>query len=123
VLAVTTHYVQTFELAASRYYENEAVKYLRDAGIWKGLDNIKWDVPFPPVCNPKFTFIDLFAGIGGIRIAFQNLGGKCVFSSEQDKHAKQSYETNFGEVQFGDITKIGEERIPEHDILLAGFPC
>ena len=87
------------------------------------LKNIEWDIPFPPVKEPKFTFIDLFAGIGGIRLAFQNLGGKCVFSSEWDKHAHLTYEVNFGEVPFGDITKIDEKEIPEHDILLAGFPC
>ena len=71
----------------------------------------------------KFTFIDLFAGIGGMRIAFQNLGGKCVFSSEWNKYAQQTYEANFGEVPAGDITKIDAGKIPNHDILLGGFPC
>ena len=84
---------------------------------------IKWDIPFPPVIDPKFTFIDLFAGIGGIRLAYQNLGGKCVFTSEWDNFSKKTYEANFGEVPFGDITKINESDIPKHDILLAGFPC
>ena len=84
---------------------------------------IEWDVPFPPVENPDFTFIDLFAGIGGFRIAFQKLGGKCVFSSEWDKFSKKTYEANFGEIPFGDITKIDEKSIPDHDVLLAGFPC
>ena len=73
--------------------------------------------------NPKFKFIDLFAGIGGIRLAYQNLGGKCVFTSEWNNFAKKTYEANFGEVPFGDITKINENIIPEHDVLLAGFPC
>ncbi|WP_321288172.1 DNA (cytosine-5-)-methyltransferase [uncultured Sunxiuqinia sp.] len=82
-----------------------------------------WDIPFPPPKEPKFTFIDLFAGIGGIRMAYQNEGGKCVFSSEYNKFAKVTYEANFGEVPFGDITKIDEKFIPEHDVLLAGFPC
>lgn len=84
---------------------------------------ITWDIPFPPVENPEFKFIDLFAGIGGIRMAYQNLGGKCVFTSEWDFYSKKTYEANFGEVPFGDITKISEELIPDHDILLAGFPC
>ena len=69
------------------------------------------------------TFIDLFAGIGGIRLAYQRNGGKCVFTSEWDKYAKITYELNFGEVPFGDITKIDEHNIPDHDLLLAGFPC
>jgi DNA (cytosine-5)-methyltransferase 1 len=90
------------------------------------------DLPFPPQFKPKFTFIDLFAGIGGFRIGLEGLGGKCVFTSEWDRHAKETYYNNYGEVPFGDITnftKTGEnsdltpERIPEHDILCAGFPC
>jgi len=60
-------------------------------------------IPFPTPQNPSFTFIDLFAGIGGFRIAMQNLGGKCVFSSEIDKYAGQTYEANFGEIPYGDI--------------------
>lgn len=71
----------------------------------------------------KFTFIDLFAGIGGIRIPFDELGGKCVFSSEWDKYAQLTYEANFGETPYGDITKISPVDIPDHDILMAGFPC
>lgn len=71
----------------------------------------------------KFTFIDLFAGIGGFRLAFQNLGGKCVFSSEWDKFAQITYVANFGKVPSGDITKINEQDIPDHDILVGGFPC
>ena len=70
-----------------------------------------------------FKFIDLFAGIGGIRMPFQNLGGKCVFSSEIDKYAAQTYEANYGEKPSGDITQISAETIPDFDILLAGFPC
>ena len=71
----------------------------------------------------KFTFIDLFAGIGGIRRPYQNLGGKCVFSSEIDKFAIKTYEENWGETPSGDITQISEKDIPNFDILLAGFPC
>ena len=70
-----------------------------------------------------FTFIDLFAGIGGIRIPFQELGGKCVFSSEWDNFAQKTYRVNFGETPAGDITKISTADIPDFDILLAGFPC
>jgi DNA (cytosine-5)-methyltransferase 1 len=85
---------------------------------------IDWsDIPFPPVETPKFKFIDLFAGIGGFRIAMQELGGKCVFSSEWDLPAKATYEANFGEVPYGDIRRIDETTIPDHDVLCAGFPC
>lgn len=73
--------------------------------------------------NPAFRFIDLFAGIGGIRIPFQELGGKCVFTSEWDKFAQKTYQVNFGDLPSGDITKIESDDIPEFDILLAGFPC
>src|SRR5262245_23788910 len=74
----------------------------------------------------SITFIDLFAGIGGIRLAFENAGAgstKCVFSSEWDEKAQDTYEENFGERPAGDITKIKAEDIPDHDILTAGFPC
>jgi DNA (cytosine-5)-methyltransferase 1 len=70
-----------------------------------------------------FTFIDLFAGIGGIRLPFQTLGGKCVFTSEWDKFAQKTYLANFGEIPDGDITQIPATSIPDHDILLGGFPC
>lgn len=70
-----------------------------------------------------YTFIDLFAGIGGTRIGFERAGCRCVFSSEWDSHAQKTYETNFGEIPFGDIRQIASEKIPDHDILVAGFPC
>lgn len=73
--------------------------------------------------DDKFTFIDLFAGIGGMRIAFENAGGHCVYSNEWDKYCQQTYFANFGEQPEGDITKVNAESIPDHDILLAGFPC
>jgi DNA (cytosine-5)-methyltransferase 1 len=73
--------------------------------------------------NHNFKFIDLFAGIGGIRLGFEFVGGKCVFSSEWDKFAQDTYEANFGERPYGDITKIDPQTIPNHDILLGGFPC
>ena len=71
----------------------------------------------------KFSFIDLFAGIGGFRIAAERLGGECVFSSEWDKNSQKTYSTNFGDMPSGDITKIDEKTVPDHDILFGGFPC
>lgn len=71
----------------------------------------------------KFKFIDLFSGIGGFRIAMESLGGKCVLSSEIDKHAVETYFSNFNEMPIGDITKINVAEIPDHDVLCAGFPC
>ncbi len=73
--------------------------------------------------DSDFTFIDLFAGIGGIRLAFDSMGGQCVFSSEWDKYCQRTYFENFGEVPHGDITEIDPVNIPDHDILCAGFPC
>lgn len=70
-----------------------------------------------------FTFIDLFAGIGGIRIGFEEAGGECVFTSEWDEPAQKTYQANFKEIPYGDITKILPEEIPHFDMLLAGFPC
>ena len=90
-------------------------------------------VPYPPVRKAKFKFIDLFAGIGGFRLALQSLGGKCVMSSEWDPEAKESYYKNYGEIPFGNIKNFTESRdpnkssitnqIPAHDILAGGFPC
>src|SRR3989338_8824234 len=71
----------------------------------------------------KIKFIDLFAGIGGIRIAFERAGGECVFTSEWDEPCKVMYEANFGEMPYGDITKVAAQDIPDHDILTGGFPC
>ena len=84
---------------------------------------LKPDVPFPAPEKGRFTFIDLFAGIGGIRLGYQAVGGKCVFSSEWDKDAAKTYFSNFGEQPFGDIQKIDPKDIPDFDVLLAGFPC
>jgi len=77
---------------------------------------------FPRTWN-EFKFIDLFAGIGGIRMAFESVGGRCVCSSEWNPAAQDTYEANFGERPLGDITQIPPSEIPDHDILLAGFPC
>lgn len=71
----------------------------------------------------KFTFIDLFAGMGGFRLALEEHGGECVFSSEIDKYARETYQNNFGELPTGDIMEIDAMDIPDHDILCAGFPC
>ncbi|AKA36343.1 DNA (cytosine-5-)-methyltransferase [Flagellimonas lutaonensis] len=131
-MAHLTHYFQNHKNGVSQYYKPTAKRYLAD--LHENLNiieepefqyylPIKWDVPFPPTEDPKFKFIDLFAGVGGIRLAFQNIGGKCVFTSEWDSFAKKTYEANFGEVPFGDITQISEKEIPDHDILLGGFPC
>lgn len=81
--------------------------------------------PLPPV-RPgvgAFKFIDLFAGVGGMRLAFEAAGGRCVFSSEWDKDSQKTYAANFGEIPQGDITQIDAETIPDFDIVLAGFPC
>ena len=84
-----------------------------------------YDVPFPGPENPKFTFIDLFAGMGGFRIAMQAQGGKCIFSSEWNQYAQKTYLANFGDMPFGDITKEKTKSyIPDYfDVLCAGFPC
>ena len=84
---------------------------------------LKPSVPFPPPKNPRFTFIDLFAGIGGFHLAMHEMGGKCVFASEWDKDAQETYKANYGIVPYGDIKKIDEKDIPPHDVLCAGFPC
>lgn len=73
--------------------------------------------------NYRFSFIDLFAGIGGMRLAFEAAGGKCVYSNEWNKYCQQTYFANFGEQPEGDITKVEAADIPNHDILVAGFPC
>ena len=106
---------------------------LSDEQIWMAAESPMeynlfsdfFDVPFPAPEHPRFTFIDLFAGIGGFRIAFQNLGGKCVYSSEFDPKAQESYLANYGEMPFGDITKESTKSyIPkDFDVLCGGFPC
>ncbi|WP_323028429.1 DNA (cytosine-5-)-methyltransferase [Gelidibacter japonicus] len=125
-----THYWQNQRNGNGAYFKTYAKSYLSQELLNEVSDDpdqlylpIKFDVPFPPPIKAKFRFVDLFAGIGGIRMAYQNLGGKCVFSSEWNNFAKKTYEANFGEVPFGDITQISETSIPDHDVLLAGFPC
>lgn len=101
-----------------RLFSNEMSSTITDISF------IPQIIEYPP--NNKwadFTFIDLFAGIGGIRLGFESVGGKCVFSSEFDEDACKTYEANFGERPAGDITKINAADIPDFDILLGGFPC
>ncbi|MCC5945461.1 MAG: DNA cytosine methyltransferase [Bernardetiaceae bacterium] len=109
------------EHGISQQLTEEMLQYL----IFKSQSSPLSVIPFPAPQTPIFSFIDLFAGIGGFRLAFQNLGGKCVFTSEWDKYAQKTYEANFGEVPFGDITKRETKNsIPDNfDILCAGFPC
>ena len=106
-------------------YTEEEILKVADNPFQLDLFSDFYDVPFPAPKKPKFTFIDLFAGIGGFRIAMQKQGGKCVFSSEWNVYAQKTYFANFGEMPFGDITKeTTKSFIPEHfDILCAGFPC
>jgi len=138
--AVITHYLNNIDNGLSKQFKHEAEKAIKDYVTYKkNVDNISLvpedvlqqflfevnDVPFPTPKYYTFKFIDLFAGIGGFRIAMQNLGGKCVFTSEWDKEAQKTYRANFGEVPFGDITKEETKYyIPDNfDVLCAGFPC
>lgn len=114
----------TIDILKSKYPDETITNQVAEDALQYGIFNTV-GVPFLPVENPSFTFIDLFAGIGGFRMALQNLGGKCVFTSEWDKEAQRTYRTNFGETPFGDITKDEIKAfIPDNfDILCAGFPC
>ena len=130
-MAVLSHYLHNHRKDISREEQAEIIESIRDflsrkemrqkvdISDWSdeqvmaaaedpaqyGLFSEFFNVPFPAPANPKFTFIDLFAGIGGFRIAMQNLGGKCVYSSEFDAKAQKTYLANYGEMPFGDITK------------------
>lgn len=103
--------------------ESEALKVAQEALQYRLFN--KNSVPFPEPLASKFTFIDLFAGIGGFRVAMQSLGGKCVFTSEWDEKSQLTYKANFGDAPFGDITKeVTKQYIPDNfDVLCAGFPC
>lgn len=105
--------------------DEEFVWHVAESPIEYPLFADFFNVPFPSPTDPCFTFIDLFAGMGGFRLAMQAQGGKCVFSSEWNKYAQKTYFANFGEMPFGDITKQStKEYIPrDFDILCAGFPC
>jgi len=138
--AVLTHYLHNYHNGVKSHFEKEATEYLNqiieyknqeeslslvsDVALQQLLFEVE-NVPFPTPENYTFKFIDLFAGIGGFRIAMQNVGGKCIFTSEWNENAKKTYRANFGETPFGDITKdYTKNYIPENlDILCAGFPC
>jgi len=138
--AIITHYLHNIDNGVSKHYKRDALKYIKEflqyqdeendlvlaeeSALQQLLFEVE-NVPFPTPENYKFKFIDLFAGIGGFRLAMQNLGGKCIFTSEWDKEAQRTYRANFGEVPFGDITKEETKKfIPDgFDILCAGFPC
>ena len=150
-IAILSHYLHNSNSKISKKQKEEIIVAIREflerkqsrqkVGIEELTDNEIWaaaespaqynlfeeffDVPFPSPKEPRFTFIDLFAGIGGFRIAMQNLGGKCVYSSEFDAKAQESYLANYGEMPFGDITKPATKQyIPKKfDVLCAGFPC
>lgn len=104
---------------------DEHILKVAESPLQYNFFNNFFKVPFPAPESPKFTFIDLFAGMGGFRLAMQAQGGKCVFSSEWNVYSQKTYFANFGEVPFGDITKESTKSyIPEHfDVLCAGFPC
>jgi len=138
--ALITHYLHNYRNGVSKHYKKDAVKVLKNFIEYKQVEeqiNIVAEdalqqllfevenVPFPTPNNYTFKFIDLFAGIGGFRLAMQNVGGKCVFTSEWETSAQKTYRENFGEIPFGDITKERVKNyIPqEFDVLCAGFPC
>jgi DNA (cytosine-5)-methyltransferase 1 len=138
--AVLTHYLHNYRNGVKKHYEKEGKKYLKeiveykneeenlnivsDSALQQLLFEVE-DVPFPTPKNYTFKFIDLFAGIGGFRIALQNVGGKCVYTSEWNVDSQKTYRSNFGEVPFGDITKKSTKNyIPDDfQVLCAGFPC
>ena len=140
-MAIVSHYLHNQHTAFAKTYEDIAKKFIEatygiseprvasgvasDTCTQYSLFGELFSVPFLPKSNHSFTFVDLFAGIGGFRMAMQNLGGKCVFSSEWDSQAQKTYLLNYGEVPFGDITKESTKSfIPDNfDILCAGFPC
>jgi DNA (cytosine-5-)-methyltransferase len=126
ILAIRS-YLEYKKARERKNYDNtltdEEVWAVAEQPLQYNLFDEFFQVPFPTPAEPKFTFIDLFAGIGGIRLGFEAVGGKCVFSSEFDKDACTTYKANFGDYPFGDITKIDADKIPDFDVLLAGFPC
>jgi DNA (cytosine-5)-methyltransferase 1 len=138
--AVLSHYLHNFNNGVKNHFEKEATQFLNEIIDYKietensqivsdiALQQLLFEVenvPFPTPENYTFKFIDLFAGIGGFRIALQNTGGKCIYTSEWNKDAKITYKENFGETPFGDITRDQTKNyIPkDFDILCAGFPC
>lgn len=138
--ALITHYLHNKDNGSAKFFKKDAKKAIKEYVKYKkaseGSNILEEDatqqllfevnnVPFTTPENYTFKFIDLFAGIGGFRLAMQNLGGKCIFTSEWDKEAQKTYRANFGEIPFGDITKEQTKKfIPnDFDVLCAGFPC
>lgn len=138
--ALLTHYLHNYRNDFSEHYKKDAEKVLNNFIEYKqvedkvailaedALQQLLFEVenvPFPTPNEYSFRFIDLFAGVGGFRLAMQNVGGKCVFTSEWEVSAQKTYRENFGEIPFGDITKERVKNyIPEKfDVLCAGFPC
>ncbi|MBP9507640.1 MAG: DNA cytosine methyltransferase [Bacteroides sp.] len=140
-MAIVSHYLHNQDYKYAKPYEQKAQGLIEDiynvrnksveenlvadSSVQYSLFSDLFSVPFLAKENPSFTFIDLFAGIGGFRMAMQNLGGTCVFSSEWDTQAQKTYLLNYGEVPFGDITsEVTKSFIPDDfDVLCAGFPC
>ena len=142
-MAIVSHFMHNKGFASESPYREKALGLIEDIyevktgneltpegiandpAIQYNMFRDLFSVPFMAKENAKFTFIDLFAGIGGFRMAMQNLGGRCVFSSEWDEQAQKTYLANYGEVPFGDITKESTKAfIPDNfDVLCAGFPC
>lgn len=126
-IATDSQFFCNSSISSPAILKEQVLSLLKDQGVYIDrehfFDCVFGDLKLKPTKNAKFKFIDLFAGIGGVRLGFQNAGGACVFSSEYDKHAQQTYMRNHGEYPFGDITLIDPNYIPDHDILLAGFPC
>ena len=138
--AVITHYLHNIRNGVAKHYKKDALKFIKEIieytqqeesifvveedALQQLLFEVE-DVPFPTPHNYTFKFIDLFAGIGGFRLAMQNVGGKCIYTSEWEPNAQQTYRANFGEIPFGDITKERTKDYipPDFDILCAGFPC
>lgn len=133
VKAVTDQWLHALANDSSFFAQNKGINKevisteLKKVSLDKYLPELKeiiyTDLTLKPSLKPKFTFIDLFAGIGGMRLGFQSNDGLCVFSSEFEKNAQATYSDNHGEFPFGDITKVSAEDIPDHDVLVAGFPC
>jgi len=142
-IAALSHFIQTVKHnGISKSYKNDAIKITKqilqdidpddesisdivaEEALQYGIFE-ETTIPFPATTSPKFKFIDLFAGIGGFRLAMQNVGGVCTYSSEWNINSKKTYLENFGEIPFGDITQERIKRyIPKQfDVLCAGFPC
>lgn len=138
--AVLTHFLHNYKNGVKKHYQKDALKTLGQFIEYKqqeeelsivaedALQQLLFEVenvPYPTPENYTFKFIDLFAGIGGFRLALQNVGGKCVYTSEWNNEAQKTYRENFGEIPFGDITKERNKNyIPEKfEVLCAGFPC